>query len=113
MTIPNMYKFQSSTHQDGMVSEFDMNHNVWRITADMTPFLRQAEQDREELAAQKAIGMSPPYQKFAVVPDICAIHINHVYGIDLHAPDYQNDLDKVKRWEQIFAALYPKLVVTT
>ena len=85
--------------------KLDDNESRWQIYQDEKPFLEQAKQDREN-QTKKDVG----YKKFATVPDIVSIEILDKHGIDIHDPNFLNDVDKKKKFMKIIKTEYPYLM---
>ena len=105
--------FRSATKPDGMQAEFDLEQGTWLVTTDMTPYLKEAAEERELLEIQRRSGKVSPYRRFAVIPDICGIYIKENYGIDIFEPSTMKDKEKLSQWKKIFTREFPKLVVST
>ena len=78
----------------------------WEMRQDETPFLEQAKQDREASKKVTANG----YKKFATIPDIVAIEIAQIYGINIHEPETLHDRDKMNTFKRIIATDYKHLL---
>jgi hypothetical protein len=52
------------------------------------------------------------YRSFAIIPDIVAIDILTKYGIDIHAPDFMNFPELVKKFKSIIMTDYPLLLTS-
>ena len=77
----------------------------WNIYQDETPFLEQAKMDREQ-KQKRDIG----YKKACTIPDIVAIDILTKYHIDVHAPEFMQNSDAVKKVLYIMKTEYPHLM---
>ena len=85
--------------------DYDDDDARWMIYQDEKPFIEQAKQDREK-TTKKDLG----YKKFATVPDIVSIEIFDKYGINIHDPEFLNDVDKKKKFMQIIKSEYSYLM---
>ena len=79
---------------------------TWKIYQDEKPFIEQAKMDREATKKKTDKG----YKKFATIPDIVAIEVSQKYGIDVHDPDFMQDVDKKAKFMTIIRTEYPHLL---
>lgn len=52
------------------------------------------------------------YRSFAIIPDIVAIDILTKYGINIHAPEFMQDLEQYNRFKKIIQTEYPDLLTS-
>ena len=79
----------------------------WEFKQDETPFIDEAKRERD--AGTKKTHNS--HRKFATIPDIVAIEILNLHGIDIHDPNIMKDRNKMQRFKNIIMKDYKYLVV--
>lgn len=97
------------TINNSIASQIDYNDNpndtTWQIYQDEKPYLEQAKMDREQTKNRNT-----HFKKFATIPDIVAIEINHKYGLDVHDQTFMSDKDKLAKLMTIIRQEYPYLL---
>ena len=79
----------------------------WQVQQNEKPFLEEAQRERDHQKKNSHL------RKFATIPDIVAIEILEKYGLDVHSPQFMNDIDGLKRLKQIILQDYKHLVVNS
>lgn len=100
-------------NQSGLQGSFEyesgqaVGESAWKLYQDERPFLEQAKRDREATQLENNSHM----RKFATIPELVAIEINEKYGLDIHSPDFFQDMDKKAKFFSVIQQDYPYLVV--
>ena len=90
--------------------EYDDHGSNWMVEQDISHVLEAAKRDRER---EQLLGKSKQhYRKFASIPEVVAIEINQLYGIDLFAPEFMHDEEMKARFFRIIETEYPHLKTT-
>jgi hypothetical protein len=86
---------------------FDDGDKYFKTEQDVQPYLDYAKmkRDMELLSPRRS-----HYRSFAIIPDIVAIDILTKYGLDIHAPEFMHDQEKLRRYEKIIQTEYPHLL---
>jgi len=105
-----MSKFKHSTDLGDVKGniEFEDGMRGWSVTQDITPYLKDAKEQRD-IGFDKKIH----YRKFASIPDVVAIEVMNKYGINIHDPEVAGDKWEMKKFKDIIIKEYPYLVVST
>lgn len=108
-----MAKWKFGNQQAGAKATFEYEsgsstgESTWSFEQDERPFLEQAKIDRERGTLDNNSSM----RKFATIPEIVAIEIKDKYGVDLHHPDFMQDIDQKAKFFSIIRSDYSYLVV--
>ena len=107
-----MARWNTTSNKEGntMASavEYDSLESRWQVYQDEKPFIDLIKQERETHSS-----MHTHIKKFATIPDIVAIELMTKHGLDIHAPDFMQDVDKKKKLRTLITTEYPHLVVST
>ena len=71
---------------------------------------KEVERDREILAQEKKVG---GWRKAFTIPDLVAMDILMRFGLDVHAPDFMSDRNKMDKLKYIVKTEYPQLLIST
>lgn len=93
----NKHSFNVTTNQSRFV-----------LDQDISAYRKYAKESRDLYENKSAAGKH--YRSFAIIPDIVAIDILTKYKIDIHAPDFMHDQQKVNKLKKIIIAEYPDLL---
>jgi hypothetical protein len=101
-----------------MFQSQDYNIHSFKVTTNETDFQlsQNVEAYREYAKEQRLLDEQAKstrnYRSFAIIPDIVAIDILTKYGIDIHAPDFMQHPELVRKFKQIIIAEYPALLTS-
>ena len=79
----------------------------WQVYQDEKPFLAEAQRERDNQNNKSHM------KKFATIPDIVAMELLTVHGLDIHSPMFMQDPDGLKKLKQIILTDYKHLVVNS
>jgi len=81
----------------------------FRLEQDVKKYVEYAKEQRTIDEGAKS---TRQYRSFAIIPDIVAIDILTKYGIDIHAPDFMQHPELVRKFKQIIMTDYPLLMTS-
>lgn len=101
-----------------MFQSQDYNIHSFKVTTDEKNFQlsQNVEAYREYAKEQRLLDEGAKstrnYRSFAIIPDIVAIDILTKYHIDIHAPDFMQHPELVRKFKQIMMSDYPALLTS-
>jgi len=101
-----------------MFQSQDYNIHSFKVHTYETNFMltQNVEAYREYAKEQRLLDegakATRQYRSFAIIPDIVAIDILTKHGIDVHAPDFMNHPELVRKFKQIIQTDYPLLLTS-
>ncbi len=99
----------ATTGGQGLQGAFDLTDGVGHYQQDLTAFLKNAERDRAQEAHSGRVAGTP--RKFATIPDAVALKILEDHHLDLHAQEFMDDPNNMRKFKQVILSEYPYLVV--
>ena len=101
-----------------MFQSQDYNVHSFTVKTDETDFKLEQnvaayrEYAHEQRLHDEQASSTRKYRSFAIIPDIVAIDILTKYGIDIHAPDFMQHPELVRKFKQIIMSDYPLLMTS-